>query len=94
MESRPVVPSDGRPLWVPAHVFDTYSPASFPTTATALLAGSEDTQPIEIWYMRLGHLNQSAIHQLLDNATGMHIGPARPPRCERESERKWKEEMD
>lgn len=25
---------------------------------TAMLGGSEDTQPIEIWHMRLGHLNE------------------------------------
>ena len=53
---------------------------------TALLAGSSDTQPIEIWHMRLGHLNQTAIQLLTSNATGLNIGPARPQtlsmRCE------------
>ena len=55
-------------------------------THTALLAGSSDTQPIEIWHMRLGHLNQAAIQLLTTNATGLNIGPARPQtlsmRCE------------
>ena len=27
----------------------------------AMLAGTEDTQPLEVWHMRLGHLNQAAI---------------------------------
>lgn len=52
----------------------------------ALLAGSSDTQPIKIWHMRLGHLNQVAIQLLTNNATGLNIGPARPQtlsmRCE------------
>ena len=44
----------------------------------AMLAGSEDTQPIEVWHTRLGHLNQAAIQQLTTRAIGLHIGPARP----------------
>lgn len=43
----------------------------------AMLAGSSDTQPIEMWHMRLGHLNQSAIRQLASMATGLNIGPSR-----------------
>ena len=46
--------------------------------SVAMLAGTEDTQPIEVWHMRLGHLNQTAIQQLTTHATGLHIGPARP----------------
>lgn len=46
---------------------------------TAMLAGSSDTQPMEIWHMRLGHLNQAAIQQLATQATGLHIGPAKHP---------------
>ena len=44
----------------------------------AMLAGSEDTQPLEVWHMRLGHLNQAAIQQLTSRATGITIGPSRP----------------
>ena len=44
----------------------------------AMLAGSEYTQPIEIWHMHLGHLNQAAIQLLSTNATSLNIGPARP----------------
>lgn len=45
---------------------------------TGFLAGTEDTQPLETWHMRLGHLNQASIQQLTTRATGLHIGPARP----------------
>ena len=48
------------------------------SSAIAMLAGTEDTQPIEVWYMRLGHLNQAAIQQLVTRSTGMTIGPAKP----------------
>lgn len=48
------------------------------TDHLAMLAGSSDTQPIEIWHMRLGHLNQSSIRHLASTASGLHIGPARP----------------
>ena len=44
----------------------------------AMMAGVEDTQPLEVWHLRLGHLNQSAIQQLTTRASGMPIGPARP----------------
>ena len=45
----------------------------------AMLAGTEDTQPVEVWHMRLGHLNQAAIQSLTTRATGLRIGPARLP---------------
>ena len=53
----------------------------------AMMVGCEDTQPLEVWHMRLGHLNQASIQQLAtSHATGLHIGPARPQtvsmRCE------------
>lgn len=44
----------------------------------AMLAGTEDTQPLEIWHLRLGHLHQAAIQQLTSRATGLHIGPPKP----------------
>lgn len=44
----------------------------------AMLAGCEDTQPLEIWHLRLGHLNQAAIQQLTSRATGLRIGVAKP----------------
>ena len=46
--------------------------------SVALLAGTEDTQPLEVWHMRLGHLNQASIQQLTTKATGLVIGPSRP----------------
>lgn len=45
---------------------------------TAMFGGSVDTQPLEIWHMRLGHLNERAIRQLVDQSTGMTIGPSNP----------------
>lgn len=48
-----------------------------PSGAIAMLAGTEDTQPIEIWHIRLGHLNQASIQQLVSRSTGMTIGPAK-----------------
>ena len=44
----------------------------------AMLAGVTDTQPLEIWHLRLGHLNQASIQLLASHATGLNIGPARP----------------
>ena len=41
----------------------------------AMLGGTDDTQPLEIWHMRLGHLNERAIKQLINHSTGMTIGP-------------------
>ena len=68
MECRMTSPSQS--VLLPSHLKDT--------GRIAMLAGSEDTQPIEIWHMHLGHLNQAAIQQLSTNATGLIIGPARP----------------
>ena len=48
-----------------------------PSDPLAMLAGTEDVQPVEIWHMRLGHLNQAAIQQLTTLATGLKIGPSR-----------------
>lgn len=45
----------------------------------AMLAGVEDQQPIEIWHLRLGHLNQKAITKLVSRSIGMSIGAARAP---------------
>lgn len=36
--------------------------------------GRVDTQPLEIWHKRLGHLNKDAITKLLQLSTGMQIG--------------------
>jgi len=59
-----------QPILLPSHLKDE--------GRIAMLAGLEDIQPIEIWHIRLGHLNQVAIQQLSTNATGLIIGPARP----------------
>ena len=85
----------GQLALLPGHLSDEgylssfHSDSPIPSTSDpniALLAGTEDTQPIEIWHMGLGHLNQSAIHQLTNVATGLKIGPPRPQtismRCE------------
>ena len=45
---------------------------------SAMLSGTTDTQPLEVWHRRLGHLNQDDIHKLTTLATGMVIGPSRP----------------
>lgn len=45
----------------------------------AMLSGTTDTQPLEVWHKRLGHLNQDAIHKLTTMATGIEMGPNRPP---------------
>ena len=52
--------------------------ASITPPECAMLAGTDDTQPLEIWHLRLGHLNQAAIQQLTSRATGLHIGPPKP----------------
>lgn len=44
----------------------------------AMMAGVTDTQPVEVWHMRLGHLNQRSVVQLVSRSIGMVIGPARP----------------
>lgn len=49
-----------------------HPPSSVPI---AMMGGTEDTQPLEIWHMRLGHLNERAIKQLVHHSTGMTIGP-------------------
>ena len=41
------------------------------------LAGTEDTQPLEVWHIRLSYLNQSTIQSLTSRVTRLHIGPAR-----------------
>ena len=63
----------------PTHLRDEGRLATFSAAGLvhlAMLAGSSDTQPIEIWHMRLGHLNQAAIRHLSSSASGLHIGPA------------------
>ena len=74
---------------LPGHLSDEGQLSTFQSDHIpniALLAGTEDTQPVEIWHMRLGHLNQAAIQQLTTVATGLKIGPPRPQtvsmRCE------------
>ena len=61
-------------------------PVTVDTGPTAMLGGSMDTQPLEIWHMRLGHLNERAIRQLVTKSTGLAIGPPTPQtlnmRCE------------
>ena len=46
-------------------------------TEIVLLHGMSDTQPIEVWHARLGHLNQEAIKKLQNMSTGLIIGNAR-----------------
>ena len=43
-----------------------------------MLHGSSDTQPIEVWHKRLGHLNVDAVRQLTKRASGILIGTNRP----------------
>ena len=42
-----------------------------------MLHGSADSQPIEVWHRRLGHLNQDAIIQLRSISSGINIGPTK-----------------
>ena len=80
LTSRRIAP--GQFMLVPSPIMDNgvylRSP-QFTTSNTehdiAMMAGTEDTQPIEVWHLRLGHLNQSAIRQLTSKATGLIIGP-------------------
>ena len=71
-----------RSILVPTLMLDEFSftgrPSSTSICELAMMAGVEDTQPLEVWHLRLGHLNQSAIQQLTTRASGMTIGPARP----------------
>lgn len=61
-------------------------PLPFSSEPTAMMGGSVDTQPLPIWHMRLGHLNERAIRHLVTRSTGMQIGTATPQtlnlRCE------------
>ena len=61
-------------------------PVAVDTEPTAMLGGTEDTQPLEIWRMRLGHLGERAIRDLVTQSTGMKIGSPTPQtlhmRCE------------
>lgn len=50
---------------------------SNPPIHTAMLHGTSDTQPIEVWHKCLGHLNLDAILQLTKMSTGINIGPAK-----------------
>ena len=43
----------------------------------AMVHGTVDTQPMEVWHRRLGHLNQDAIVKLSTMATGIVIGVAK-----------------
>ena len=57
----------------------TSSPSHMPqlqlTSSThAMVHGTIDTQPIEVWHKRLGHLNKEAIQKLTKLSTGMIIG--------------------
>lgn len=49
-----------------------------------MLESTEDTQPLDIWHMRLGHLNERAITQLAPRSTGMTIGVPTHDPSERE----------
>ena len=42
----------------------------------AMLHGSKDVQPLDIWYKRLGYINQDALIKLQAISTGMEFGPA------------------
>lgn len=44
------------------------------TSDHAMVHGTSDTQPLEVWHKRLGHLNQDAIVKLSKMSTGLVIG--------------------
>lgn len=48
-------------------------------THMLMLSGTSDTQPLDVWHKRLGHLNEQAIVQLSSISTGLNIGPAKSP---------------
>ena len=50
-------------------------PARRPKLELAMLHGTSDTQPIDIWHKLLGHLNHDDIRLLTTMATGINIGP-------------------
>ena len=58
----------------PGNVTLLLMPVAVDTEPTAMLGGTEDTQLLEIWYMRLGHLAERAIRDLVTQSTGMTIG--------------------
>ena len=43
----------------------------------AMLHGTTDMQPMDVWHCRLGHLNKDAIMKLHSISTGLNIGPAK-----------------
>lgn len=45
----------------------------------ALVSQCIDTQPVEIWHKRLGHLHPRAVRRLPSMATGIKIGEPHPP---------------
>ena len=76
---------DGSGFYVDMAVCSNPFPATIPTPLTyaspfamAMLGGTVDTQPIEIWHMLLGHLNERAIRQLVTKSSGMSIGSPTP----------------
>lgn len=70
----------GKRILVPTQMTDEAVLTSCPVECQqlAMMAGFVDTQPLEVWHMRLGHLNQTAIQQLTTRATGLLIRSARP----------------
>ena len=48
------------------------------TSHTAMLHGTEDMQPIEVWHKHLGHLGQDNLIKLTKLSTGMAIGESHP----------------
>lgn len=48
------------------------------TTHLAMLSGTSDTQPIDVWHRRLGYLNKQSITKLTKLSTDWVIGEAKP----------------
>ena len=67
---------DGKGFYV---TMSTCLPSTMPSGAVAMLGASSDTQPLEVWHMRLSHLNEQAIRHLVTKSTGMTIGRATTP---------------
>ena len=77
--------SPARSILVPTPMLDEFSftgrpaltftgrPSSTFAHELAMMAGVEDTQPLEVWHLRLGHLNQSAIQQLTTRAHNLKV---------------------
>lgn len=61
MAACPITTSVAKPVSLPAPSGPSLVPVQFASEPTAMLGGTVDVQPLPIWHMRLGHLNERTI---------------------------------